>query len=222
MSQNGHRSVLDTRGVLKDFPGENAPKGTITSPWSVSSADGSNGGPGRLEVSIDGPRSRWSPTDTHWGIKTTTCTKMKHSRRIRQRQVDLAVGRHRQDPPHALGQPLLWADGYATNVLFSPDGHKLAAGMTGGTVHVWDVTNPAAPQRYADLTGVTDEVFGVAFSADSSQVSGAGSDRTVRIWDLQLLAARTTVCTPAKDGMAMTTEEWARLAGPLQAPTTCS
>ena len=123
--------------------------------------------------------------------------------------------------PRALGQPLLWADGYATNVLFSPDGHKLAAGMTDGTVRVWDVSDPAAPQRYASLTGVSGAVFGISFSDDNAQVTGAGSDRTVRIWDLLPATARITVCTPATAGVVMSSDEWARLAGPLPEPAVC-
>lgn len=126
-----------------------------------------------------------------------------------------------RDHPRALGRPLVWADGYATNVLFSPDGQRLAAGMTDGTVRIWDVNSPAAPQRYASLTGITGEVYGVSFSTDGSQISGAGSDRTVRIWDLQPAAARESVCQAATNGMAMTADEWTRLAGPLQQPTTC-
>jgi WD40 repeat protein len=127
------------------------------------------------------------------------------------------------DPSHArsLGQPLVWADGYGTNILFSPDGHRLAAGMTDGTVRVWDVTTPSSPHRYASLTGVTGEVYGVAFSADGSQVSGAGSDRTVRIWDLTPQAATAAVCAPARAGLTMTPDEWARLAGSLAQPKAC-
>ncbi|MCG2803360.1 MAG: WD40 repeat domain-containing protein [Cellulomonas sp.] len=126
-----------------------------------------------------------------------------------------------KDHPRVLGQPLVWADGYASNIAFSPDGHLLAAGMTDGTVRVWDVSTPAAAARYASLTGISGTVYGVAFSTDGSQVSGSGSDRTVRIWDLQTAAARTTVCSAATDGMVMTTEEWSRLAGPMQQPTIC-
>ncbi len=123
--------------------------------------------------------------------------------------------------PHALGRPLLWADGYATSLVFSPDGHRLAASMTDGTVRVWNVTDPAAPQRYASLTGVTGEVYGVAFSPDGARVSGAGADRTVRIWDLTPAEATAAVCGPARAGLAMTADEWARLAGPLPQPAIC-
>ncbi len=123
--------------------------------------------------------------------------------------------------PRALGSPLLWADGYATSLAFSPDGHRLAAGMTDGTVRVWDVTDPAAPQRYASLTGIAGEVYGVSFSVDGTHVTGAGGDRTVRIWDLTPAEATAAVCGPARAGLAMTADEWARLAGPLPQPAIC-
>lgn len=123
--------------------------------------------------------------------------------------------------PTPLGSPLLWADGYATNINFSPDARYLAAGMTDGTVRLWDLTNRAAPERRASLEGIPGTVYGVQFSPDGQYLSAAGADKTVRIWSTALPQARAKVCESATRGLAMTRNEWARIAGDVTLPATC-
>ena len=53
------------------------------------------------------------------------------------------------------------------SVAFSPDGQTLASGDSGGTVRLWDVTDPAHPRPLGQpLTGTGAAVNSVAFSPD--------------------------------------------------------
>lgn len=98
------------------------------------------------------------------------------------------------DPGHPvpLGDPLTWAQsGYIQAVAWSPNGHLLAAGSAGdaarpgGTVRLWDVTNPGDPIPVGPvLTGPTDKVFSVAFSPDSAMLAVGSADDKVRVWDI--------------------------------------
>ncbi len=123
--------------------------------------------------------------------------------------------------PAALGAPLRWAEGYGTNSTFSPDGSRLAVGMTDGTVRVWDVTDPAHPLRWAALSGAGGTVYGVEFSPDGSHLTAASADRTVRVWDVTSTRALALACSVATRGLAMTDDEWDRVAGDVPRPSPC-
>lgn len=68
---------------------------------------------------------------------------------------------------------------FRNNVVFSPDGTRLAAGSHDFTVHIW---NTARGTRADILAGHTDAVLAVAFSPDGSRLASASQDGTVRIW----------------------------------------
>lgn len=97
-----------------------------------------------------------------------------------------------------------------TALALSPDGHTIAAttantihGGIGGTVQLWDVTNPHAPTRVAMATDNRD-VTAVAFSRDghllatatatATELSG-GIGGTVQLWDVTDPRAPTRTAT---------------------------
>jgi WD40 repeat protein len=65
-------------------------------------------------------------------------------------------------------------------VVFSPNGQRLAAACFHGTVKVWDT---ATGQAVFTLRGHTSLVYGVAFSPDGKRLASASWDNTVMLWD---------------------------------------
>ena len=67
-------------------------------------------------------------------------------------------------------------------VAFAPDGHTLATGSDDSTVILWDVRDPAQPQRLGHpLTGHTDAVYSVAFAPDGHTLATGSADKTVHL-----------------------------------------
>jgi len=66
--------------------------------------------------------------------------------------------------PQKLGPSLTGPVSYVYSVAFSPDGKTLAAGVTDGTVWLWNLTDPRHPSLTATLTGPNGHVYAVAFS----------------------------------------------------------
>ena len=98
------------------------------------------------------------------------------------------------DPAHpaAIGQPLSNPDGDSLDsfdpiesVVFSPNGHTLAAGTYDGTIWLWDDTHPdQATQIGNALTGSTGPVWSVAISPDGHTLAAGTYDGTTRLWDI--------------------------------------
>jgi WD40 repeat protein len=64
-----------------------------------------------------------------------------------------------------------------TNATNTVDGHTLAAGVTDGTVWLWDISNHRLPRAMATLGPVGDPIYSVGFSpgGDVLVTSGARS-----------------------------------------------
>ncbi len=79
---------------------------------------------------------------------------------------------------HRFAVPHPWLVSF---VAFSPDGELLAAGLSDGTVRVWELLRE---REIAVLKGHTDRVTGVAFSPDGRLLASGSWDQTVRVWDI--------------------------------------
>lgn len=64
-------------------------------------------------------------------------------------------------------------------MVFTPDGHSVAAGSYDGTVRVWDVTTG---RIRATLTAHTGAVTVMAFARDGRTPVTGSEDGTVRLW----------------------------------------
>lgn len=71
--------------------------------------------------------------------------------------------------------------GSISTVAFSPNGDRLAAGMTNGEIHLWQVAGDNPPLR---LRGHTDMVWSVAFHPDGSRLVSSSEDQTIQLWDV--------------------------------------
>jgi WD40 repeat protein len=67
------------------------------------------------------------------------------------------------------------------HVAVSPDGRRIAGGLSDRTVRLWDA---ATGQVIDILRGHSDLVLDVAFSPDGGELASASYDKTIRIWDL--------------------------------------
>ena len=77
-------------------------------------------------------------------------------------------------------------------VAAGPDGSTVAAAMADNSVAFFDLASTSAnPLR--TLTGHTDKVFSLAFSADGRWLASGGADQSVRIWDAKTGAPTRTL-----------------------------
>ena len=68
------------------------------------------------------------------------------------------------------------------SVAFAPEGHTMATADEGGTVILWDLADPARPQRVGQL--LSGHASSVALAPDGHTLATAGGDDTVILWDL--------------------------------------
>jgi WD40 repeat protein len=84
----------------------------------------------------------------------------------------------------------LTGDKQVNSVAFSPDGKILAAGdsefMKASDIRLYDVRTG---EIKSTLTGHSDSVSSVAFSADGQWVMSGSDDKTIRLWDIHAAAA---------------------------------
>ena len=70
-------------------------------------------------------------------------------------------------------------------IVYSPDGTRIACACWDHTVTVWDV---ATQQKVGTLTGHTGSVSSVVFSADGSRMATGSWDGTIKLWDAESYA----------------------------------
>jgi WD40 repeat protein len=119
-----------------------------------------------------------------------------------------------------VGAPLTGPAGYVWALAFSPNGTTLAAGVTDGTVWLWNFADPDSPSLIATLTGPAGHIFSVAFAPAGGQLAASSSDGTVHLWDTNPTAARAAIC--ANLGQPLTKKEWSAYVPDVRYHAPCS
>jgi WD40 repeat protein len=86
--------------------------------------------------------------------------------------------------PQHLGEPISAGESGVTTLAYAPDGTMVAAGLFDGTVRLWNITDPNAPQAVFTLSEHKDRIIEIAISADGTMLASASQDSSVRLWNL--------------------------------------
>nr|WP_225953728.1 WD40 repeat domain-containing protein [Kibdelosporangium phytohabitans] len=89
---------------------------------------------------------------------------------------------------------------------FHPERDELAAASIDGTVWLWNLTDPHAPEHTATITASADAAMTLAYTHDGAQLAVGTRDGTVRLWRTDLDATLRWLCTAA--GTSITPTEW--------------
>ena len=85
----------------------------------------------------------------------------------------------------ALANPLTGPGGAVGSVVFSPDGHTLAAGSADDKIWLWNIANPQSPIRIGHpVTGPGGAVGSVAFSPDGHTLAAGSADDKIWLWNI--------------------------------------
>ena len=66
-------------------------------------------------------------------------------------------------------------------IIFSPDDHFLATGISGGTLNVWDVQTGTL---FRTFKSDAQKVYSVSFSPHGDMIAAGGNDGTIQIWNI--------------------------------------
>src|SRR5690606_14309065 len=111
--------------------------------------------------------------------------------------------------PRVIGEALPGPHGYVLAVAFSPDSRTLAAGGSDGDVWLYDVSDPAEPERLASIDTSTASVYGLTFDPQRpTLLASSGLDRTVHLWETDPERVAAHICATVGD--PVTEAEWAR------------
>lgn len=71
-----------------------------------------------------------------------------------------------------------------TSVAFSPDKQRVACGLSGGVIRIWDLTNNHNPVPVSKINTCGDSVNALAFSADGNRIVYGSRDGKIGVWDI--------------------------------------
>jgi WD40 repeat protein len=130
-----------------------------------------------------------------------------------------SMGCHQPLPPPPAQQPRTDAS-IAYSAAFSPDGHMLTVGGDGGTIRLWDVTNPTHPRLLSQpLTGGAGPVGSLDYSHDGRMPASSNLDGTIRLWNLDVNYAIERICATAG---GLTPQQWSQYIPQLPYKSSCA
>ncbi len=74
--------------------------------------------------------------------------------------------------------------------VFAFSGYQVACGGKGGILYLWDLEHNPKPKS---LTGHTEHIWSVAFSPDGKRLVSGSSDKTTRLWNVEIGEEITTL-----------------------------
>ena len=87
-------------------------------------------------------------------------------------------------------------------IVFSPNGARLATASFDGSAKLWDA---ASGKELLTFSGHSGSVFGVAFSPDGKTIATASGDKTAKLWDAQTAPDGLTSVAFSPDGSQLAT-----------------